>query len=371
MSIGSNIKRMRHEYDMTQEQLAEMLNITSAAVSGWECDRTSPDISQIPLLCRIFGVSADVLLGIDLSVQEEKINKIIIEASKCSKKESVDIYRFGLAEFPSSYQLMSNLADALDYDGEQETYNSRLKERIKLYERIREGTKNAYLKNCAEGHLCRIFLHQGKREEALKIAEAVSDLMFSKDDFDLMLAQGKEKIYNLHYNIQKSFGYLCDSIYYITTLAVDGKQFFTHKQAITLLEKIPKLYEVFYENQDYLSKATTVSLAYTHMANHFAALNDADNTIRCIKSALENAKKVDSYYDGLDNGAYGINDAVDFPQIPKAKKHTSILANPDFDYPTTTIWIVKDSESMVQRCMKDMSHSIFDFIRNEIERIIK
>jgi len=185
------------------------------------------------------------------------------------------------------------------------------------------------------------------------------------------LAQGKEKIYNLHYNIQKSFGYLCDSIYYITTLAVDGKQFFTHKQAITLLEKIPKLYEVFYENQDYLSKATTVSLAYTHMANHFAALNDADNTIRCIKSALENAKKVDSYYDGLDNGAYGINDAVDFPQIPKAKKHTSILANPDFDYPTTTIWIVKDSESMVQRCMKDMSHSIFDFIRNEIERIIK
>ena len=114
MSIGAMIKKLRHEHDMTQEQLAEMLNLTSAAVSGWECDRNSPDISQIPILCRIFGVSADILLGIDLSVQEEKIERIIIEASKCNKKESVNVYRRGLAEFPSSYRLMSRLADSLD-----------------------------------------------------------------------------------------------------------------------------------------------------------------------------------------------------------------------------------------------------------------
>lgn len=371
MSIGSTIKNLRHEHDMTQEQLAEMLSLTSAAISGWECDRNSPDISQIPLLCRIFGVSADVLLGIDLSVQEEKIDKIIFEASKCGKKESVNVYRLGLAEFPSSHQLMSNLADALNYDGEPETFNDRLKERIALYERVREGTKNAYLKNCAEGHLCRIYLHQGKREEALKIAESVPNLMFSKDDFDLMLAQGKEKIYNLHYNIQKSFGYLCDSIYYITTLVVDEKPFFTHEQAITMLEKIPKMYEIYYENHDYLSKADTVSLAYTHMANHFAALKDADNTIRCIKSALENAKKADSAYEGLENGAYGITDAWDIPQMPKDKRHTSILANPDYDYPTTTVWIAKDAESQVQRCIRDLSHAGFNFIRDEIERITK
>ena len=371
MSIGSTIKKLRHEHDMTQEQLAEMLNLTSAAISGWECDRNSPDISQIPLLCRIFGVSADVLLGIDLSVQEEKIDKIILEASQCSKKESVSVYRIGLAEFPSSYQLMSNLANALDYDGEPETYNSRLKERIALYERVREGTKDAYLKNCAEGHLCRIYLHQGKREEALRIAESVPNLMFSKDDFDLMLAQGKEKIYNLHYNIQKSFDYLCDSIYLITTFAVDDKPFFTHEQAITMLEKISKMYEVFYENEDYLSKTATVCLAYTHMAKHFAELKDEDNTIRCIKSALENAKKTDESYDGLDNGAYAITDAWDLPQMPKEKRHTSILANPDYDYPTTTIWIAKDEENWIQRCMKYISHSRFDFVRDEIEKIAK
>lgn len=38
MSIGSTIKRLRRENDMTQEQLADLLGLTSAAVSGWECD---------------------------------------------------------------------------------------------------------------------------------------------------------------------------------------------------------------------------------------------------------------------------------------------------------------------------------------------
>ena len=44
MSIGSTIKKLRRERNMTQEQLAECLGITANAVSQWECDRTAPDI---------------------------------------------------------------------------------------------------------------------------------------------------------------------------------------------------------------------------------------------------------------------------------------------------------------------------------------
>ena len=73
MSIGSTIKRLRRERDLTQEQLAEYLGITSRAVSQWECDRTAPDISQLPSLCHIFDVSSDVLLGIDIAKSIEEI----------------------------------------------------------------------------------------------------------------------------------------------------------------------------------------------------------------------------------------------------------------------------------------------------------
>ena len=57
MTIGSTIRQLRQEQDITQEQLAEALGITSRAVSQWECDRTPPDISQIPALANFFDVT--------------------------------------------------------------------------------------------------------------------------------------------------------------------------------------------------------------------------------------------------------------------------------------------------------------------------
>ena len=370
MSIGSTIKKLRHENDMTQEQLADFLGLTSAAVSGWECDRNAPDISQIPLLSRIFGVSADIILGIDLTAQEEKIDEIIVQAGKRSAKEAAEIYRLGLAEFPASYKLMLRLANALDYRDEQDTYDARLKERIALYEKVREGTKDAYLKNFADGRLCGIYIRQGKRDEALKIAESVPNFMFSYNDFELMLAQGKEKIYNIHRSINGSFASLCDDICFISTIEVDGKAFFTHEQAIAILEKIPKLYEIFYENKDYLDDGLMIALAYTRMAEHYAEMHDSENTIRCADLAVYHARKTDDYAVGLENGSYGISDVWDYPQLPKDKRHTSILASPEYDYPTTTFWFSLDGETHTDRVKKDFSHERFDFVRDELTKLI-
>ena len=369
MSIGSTIKRLRRERDMTQERLAELLNLTPAAISGWECDRNSPDISQLPLLSRIFGVSADVLLGIDLAAQEDEIDKIVTEARKCSNKEAVEIYRRGLAQFPTSYRLMLHLTIALDYEGEPETYNSRMKEIIGLYERMREGSE--YYKNYAEGNLCRIYLNQGKRDEAVKIAEGVPQFMFSRNDFERMLAQGKEKVYCMHHNILNNFMTLCDDIYFFTMLDVEEKPFFTHRQAISMLEKIPKMYEIFFENRDYLNDSGWLAATYTRMAEHYAELNDATNTLRCIELALKNAKEMDAYYKGLESRAYGISDVWDYPQLPKEKRHTSILANPDFDYPTATLWMNKGEESEVDCLLRDLSHERFDFVRDKIHALIE
>lgn len=41
MSIGTTIKKLRRDQNITQEQLAEMLGISTNAVSQWECDKTA------------------------------------------------------------------------------------------------------------------------------------------------------------------------------------------------------------------------------------------------------------------------------------------------------------------------------------------
>ena len=65
MSFGRIIKKLRRDADMTQEKLAELLSISPQAVSRWETDCAMPDISLIPPLANLFGVTTDYLLEMD------------------------------------------------------------------------------------------------------------------------------------------------------------------------------------------------------------------------------------------------------------------------------------------------------------------
>ncbi len=61
-TIGNRISKYRKEKGMTQEELAGKLGVSSQAVSKWENDASCPDISLLPELCRILGISTDELL---------------------------------------------------------------------------------------------------------------------------------------------------------------------------------------------------------------------------------------------------------------------------------------------------------------------
>lgn len=61
-TLGAFIALLRKEKGLTQKQLAELLNVSDKTVSHWECDENSPDISLLPLLAQILGVTVDELL---------------------------------------------------------------------------------------------------------------------------------------------------------------------------------------------------------------------------------------------------------------------------------------------------------------------
>lgn len=61
-TIGERIAKYRKAKEMTQEDLANQLGVSSQAVSKWENDISCPDISLLPQLCRLLGVTTDELL---------------------------------------------------------------------------------------------------------------------------------------------------------------------------------------------------------------------------------------------------------------------------------------------------------------------
>lgn len=62
-TIGNRISKYRKEKGLTQEALAEKMGVSSQAVSKWENDISCPDISLLPQLCRILGITADELIS--------------------------------------------------------------------------------------------------------------------------------------------------------------------------------------------------------------------------------------------------------------------------------------------------------------------
>lgn len=63
LKIGQNIKAKRRELDFTQEELADVLGVTKAAVSKWENAESYPDITILPKIARLFHITIDELLG--------------------------------------------------------------------------------------------------------------------------------------------------------------------------------------------------------------------------------------------------------------------------------------------------------------------
>ncbi len=78
MTIGEKITHLRNAANMSQETLADQLDVSRQSVSKWEMDQAQPQIDKVLQLCRLFNVSADELLYDKIEINrsgEKKANK--------------------------------------------------------------------------------------------------------------------------------------------------------------------------------------------------------------------------------------------------------------------------------------------------------
>lgn len=80
MSISRNLRQLRLDSGMTQEQAAEQVNITRQTLSSYESGRTRPDVEMLVRLCRVYGTDLDtVLYGTGRTLRARKwMNRVAI-----------------------------------------------------------------------------------------------------------------------------------------------------------------------------------------------------------------------------------------------------------------------------------------------------
>ena len=95
-TLGRRIAAHRKRLGLTQDGLAEQLGVTAQAVSKWENDQSCPDISMLPKLSEIFGITIDTLLGVEKQTEVREVpsepeEPVPVQREMPGRKEGIGI----------------------------------------------------------------------------------------------------------------------------------------------------------------------------------------------------------------------------------------------------------------------------------------
>ena len=90
MSLGERLYELRKEKHLSQEQVAEQLNVTRQTISKWETDESKPDFDKIVPICNLYEISTEQLLTGNIK-EETIIEKRNEENQELKKKRALFI----------------------------------------------------------------------------------------------------------------------------------------------------------------------------------------------------------------------------------------------------------------------------------------
>ena len=301
MTIGSTIKTLRRQADMTQEQLAELLYISASAVSQWETDRVLPDVTQIPLLANIFHVSADVILGIDHAKDEEKINALLASAEEARLNSALeartDILREANRQFPRSYKIMAALADALvcaysrkgikEYD-----------EVFCLCRRILDECTDSMIRYETLDTLGVAYDYAGEQEKMLELAEQMTPFRYSREAFMLWRwsMTGDEGLRQRQKYLDALIGEMTSTLDLLAGQRHDDGSFvYSIADRIALWTQTVALVELLYPDGDYHIAAQDAERACGWLTSAYLVKGDLEAAMHWLQKGSEFAIHFDTY----------------------------------------------------------------------------
>ncbi|MBR5252453.1 MAG: helix-turn-helix transcriptional regulator [Clostridia bacterium] len=357
MTIGLNIKKLRRERDITQEQLAEFLHLTPSAISQWETDRVLPDVQYIPKLANLFRVSADEILGINVERNDEEIDRIYNEVRElwCTAKreEAAALCRQGLDRFPNAYKLMEELAFYLTYSDERKDQE----ESISLWECIRANVTDESTRNWALGNLVEMNMIIGEVEKAKALAESVPSYVYTKSRFRLMTLRGEDWSWEMCSQVNTEFKEFIWKLRNLVNAFGDSHPMFNDSERLVLWQKIIDIVKIFYETGDYGFDEQLLIDVHYKRAKLLLKNGQTEETLIELEKLCKHIIHYDNYSEGL------LGNCV---VIPQDKWPTSLLTRPRNEHDprletTVSSCSTENEASEHKRLLED---SYFDVLRD-------
>jgi transcriptional regulator with XRE-family HTH domain len=321
MKLSENIRRLRRERDITQEEFAEFFGLSPQAVSKWERGDGYPDVTLLPALARYFGTTLDALVGMEDEERRAKLTEIngaVNKIGETGTRAAITYLKKALREFPDEYAYWRSLAQFMGgmvVIGDMPDENE-MREAAAIYERILKHCVDDTLIYNARTELAWLYSKLGEADRAEELVKALP----SPEDRAKQLSyitRGEKQITAIQSLLSEfahdfwrytRFASIPDTYVFDT----GGEDFgYTYAQRVKILEKGCEILDLLTDGDDAPRYPYCSSVNYRGMAALCIADGRPDDAMNYLEKAAE--------YALLDASLYKL-----FESAPD-KKHSSVL----------------------------------------------
>lgn len=138
LTLAENIRSLRKERKLTQEQLAELLGVTTGAVYKWESGLSVPELTLLVEIADLFDVSVDALLGYRMKDRHrEETKQRIGEYCRNMNPEAMTEAEKLLKKYPNSFDIVHHCATVFLVFGAGTHSEKELRRALELLEQAR------------------------------------------------------------------------------------------------------------------------------------------------------------------------------------------------------------------------------------------
>ena len=297
-NFGENLKTLRITKGFTQEQAAELLNVSKQSVSRWENNITYPDITFLPILASFYDITVDALLGADAKTNETMLTEYMSRRNEAHHTGDVasalELSQELYTSFPNNTLVLNCLmTDAYLFAIHESCQHSKryFELSISIAERFLQLTNDMEeqcrcIKNIA---ICNRLL--GNPEKALlwlkKLPSGWSCIEAAA--IDVLTDEEKQD------SISCSLDMLLHLLYRFLSAYAEDKTL-PKEQQITVLEKLPCIFHILFEQEDYGFYYKFLSEIYAKLAN--LCPNQSEEQLTYAKQAIWSAECFDKLTTG-------------------------------------------------------------------------
>ena len=286
MNLSEKLKSLRAEKGVSQEKLANYLNISFQAVSKWETGSAMPDIMLLPAISRFYGITVDELLQaetLDEHALFEEYNARSYDLFRCGdREENLKIWQEAYQKMPNSAEVKEMLMSAY-YDTDKIKYKDEI---IELGTELYNSDAGLFYKGQAIKEIADTYYANGNKELAEKWAYNSYFIYHSHEVILSRIAEGEEllSVFNFF-----NYWYFECVFYMAIRVYEDDKSPLDLRQKQEIFKTLLRFYEALYPNGDMAFESIEhVRLMHEFIAEIECELDRDETTIRShLQNELE------------------------------------------------------------------------------------